>query len=171
MRYTQFDIVDQAITNLLIGFGLALLNVLFCYFVKGAPRVIKVIPRDNQVRWLIFAYMIALIIQLATSPIFRSLLQSVYVEMAWSPFQAAFNVLGVIVLDVIILVVAGVRRGAEVASRGIGELGERASSAVESVGGALGKGGEGQQNDARPADQGEAQAESRKRLDDRLKDY
>jgi uncharacterized membrane protein len=168
MQLTQFALVDQAITNIMIGVGLALLNVLFCYFVRGAPRLIKIVPRQKQLRTLLFAYLIALILQLVTSPFFRAYTVPVALELAWSPYQAIFNVLGVVLVDVIVIAVTGVRRGAEAASRGIGELGERATSALDSVGD---KFSSGEAERPAEADGGQNTEGRRARLDDKLKDY
>jgi hypothetical protein len=169
MPIGRFDVVDQALTNVLIGVGFALLNLLFCYFVKGAPRVIKVIPRQKQLRALIFAYLIALVLQMVTSPFFRSLLHSVYVELAWSPYQALFNLLGVVLVDLIVMLVNGVRQGAQATGRAVAELGERAAELGDDL-----------RRPAAPTDDApQAQtngrvaenSERKQRLDDRLGDY
>lgn len=162
MHLSQFTLVDQAITNLLIGFGLALLNVIFCYFVKGAPRIIKIIPRTPLLRWLLFAYLIALILQLVTSPIFRALTVSVYTEMAWSPFQALFNVLGVVLMDVIALVYLGLQRGAEAGREGLTAVSKRAAETLERIDLPF---------DGKQPEKPQPPEAQRPGLDDRLKDY
>lgn len=165
MNYWQLEVVNQAVTNTLVGVGLALLNLLFCYFVPGAPRVIRVLGRKPQLRWIMFAYLIALVIQIATSPIFRSLIESVYLEIGRSPYQALFNVLGVMLIDILVGAYNGTRRGAEAAGRSIETMREQAEAGLGRLGG-------GVVPDAQPAEpEGEQEAERKQRLDDRLKDY
>src|SRR5262245_12862141 len=113
MDLYSLDLVNQATTNLFIGFGFALLNVIVRYFAPGVPQFISVLRWNNRTRAIILAYLIALVIQLATSPFFRSLLHPVAYELAWSPYQAIFNVLGVVIMDVITMAWGGMRRGAE----------------------------------------------------------
>src|SRR5437867_7269 len=90
---------QRAIIHLFIGFGLALINVIVCYFLPRAPRVISITRWGIRPRVLIVAYLIALVFQIATAPLFRSYLTSAYTELAWSPFQAVFNVLGILLID------------------------------------------------------------------------
>src|SRR5690348_9846275 len=113
MELFSIDLVNQATTNLFIGFGLALVNVIVRYFAPSAPQAISVLRWRNRTRAIILAYLIALVIQLVTSPFFRSLLHPVAYELAWSPYQAIFNVLGVMVMDLILGAWGGLRRGAE----------------------------------------------------------
>src|SRR5690242_15245532 len=101
MDLYSLDLVNQAITNLFIGFGLALLNVVVRYFTPRLPQFISLLRWNNRTRAVILAYLIALVLQLTTSPFFRSLIHPVAYELAWSPYQAIFNVLGVILMDLI----------------------------------------------------------------------
>jgi hypothetical protein len=173
MDLYSLDLVNQAATNLFIGFGFALVNVIVRYFVPRVPQFISVLRWNNRTRAIILAYLIALVIQLATSPFFRSLIHPVAYELAWSPYQAIFNVLGVMIMDMIVMAWGGMRRGAEIgrqqfdvvknaAADGLGEIGERLAIAPE-------------EQAARSKEQAEAEAkaaaERKQRIDDRLKDY
>jgi len=172
----SLDIVNQAVTNLFIGLGLALVNVIVRYFAPVVPDVITVLRWRRLKRALIAAYLIALVIQLITSPFFRSLIHPASYELAWSPYQALWNVLGVIVMDLIVGAWGGLRRGANVgrqqldavktrAAEELADLGARAPFAAESR----------EEHEARhKAEEEEAAktlAERKQRLDDRLKDY
>lgn len=176
MDLYSLDLVNQATTNLFIGFGLALVNVIVRYFAPRVPQFISVLRWNNRTRAIILAYLIALVIQLVTSPFFRSLIHPVSAELAWSPYQAIFNVLGVMVMDVIVMAWGGMRRGAEIGRRqldvvknaaadGLGEIGERLAIAPEGR----------EEQAARTKEQVEAEAkaaaERKQRIDDRLKDY
>src|SRR5262245_21774726 len=108
----SYEFVGEAITQLFLGFGLALLNVLIVYFAPRIPRVISVLRWNNLKRAALVAYLIALALQLVTSPFFSSAFHPVSIELAWSPYQALFNVLGVVLMDVIVMVWEGARRGA-----------------------------------------------------------
>lgn len=163
-----YDLVNQAITHTLIGFGLALVNVVLRYFAPFIPHVITVLSWQRLQRALIAAYMIALVLELVTSPIFSSALHPVSIELAWSPYQAVFNVLGVIVMDLILLAWAGMRKGAEVGRKQFDAVKERAADSLEDVGAALSLSGEG---GADQAARSEADAERKQRMDERLKDY
>ncbi|HEX5692404.1 MAG TPA: hypothetical protein VFX76_20450, partial [Roseiflexaceae bacterium] len=114
MNAFSLDIVNQAVTNLFIGFGLALVNVIVRYFAPFAPDAITVLRWPRVKRAIIAAYLIALVIQLVTSPFFRSLIHPTSYELAWSPYQAIWNVAGVIVMDLIVGAWTGLRRGATV---------------------------------------------------------
>jgi hypothetical protein len=176
MDLLSLDLVNQATTNLLIGFGFALVNVIVRYFVPRIPHVISVLRWNNLTRALILAYLIALVLQLATSPFFRSLLHPVAYELAWSPYQAIFNVLGVIVIDLIVMAWGGMRRGAEIGRRQFDVVKTAAADRLEDVGARLAITPEDREEQAARAQaQAEAEAtataERKQRIDDRLKDY
>jgi hypothetical protein len=176
MDLLSLDLVNQATTNLFIGFGFALVNVIVRYFVPRAPHVISVLRWNNLTRAIIFAYLIALVLQLATSPFFRSLLHPVAYELAWSPYQAIFNVLGVIVMDLIVMAWGGMRRGAEIGRKQLDVVKNAAADGLEDVGVRLAMTPEGRAEQAArmqaEADaEAKATAERKQRIDDRLKDY
>jgi hypothetical protein len=167
------ELANQAILNLFVGFGLALVNVLIIYFVRDVPRVISVLRWRNKFRAIILAYLIALALQLVTSPIFRSFLQSVYTELAWSPYQAIFNVLGIMLMDLFAFLYQGARRGAEVGQKRFAAAKERAADALDDiqVPRALSPEEHAAQRKAQQEAEAAAAAERKKRLDDQLKDY
>src|SRR3982750_4047440 len=176
MDLFSLDLVNQATTNLFIGFGFALVNVIVRYFVPRAPQVISILSWKNLRRAIIFAYLIALVIQLATSPFFRSLLHPAAYELAWSPYQAIFNVLGVLVMDLIVKAWDGMRRGAEIGRKQFDVVKNAAADGLEDVGARLAITPEGREEQAaRTQAQAEAEAkaaaERKQRIDDRLKDY
>jgi hypothetical protein len=176
MEPFSLDILNQAVTNLFIGIGLALLNVIVRYFVPSVPHVITVLTWPNLRRALIAAYMIALVIQLVTSPFFRSLIHPASYELAWSPYQAIWNVLGVIVVDLIVMVWSGVRRGAEAGRKQFDSVKARAAEGLEDLSAQLPNIAESREahEARRKAEEDEASqtaADRKERLDDRLKDY
>jgi hypothetical protein len=176
MDLYSLDLVNQAVTNLFVGFGLALLNAVVRYFAPRVPQFVSVLRWNNRTRAIVFAYLIALVIQLATSPFFRSLIHPVAYELAWSPYQALFNVLGVIVVDLVIGLWGGLRRGAEVGRKQLGTARARAAEGLDEVGARLAISPEGkEEHAARLKAQQEAEAradaERKQRIDDRLKDY
>ena len=61
------ELLNHAIMNLFIGFGLALINVIVCYFVPRIPRVISLTYWGLKPRVFILAYLIALIFQVQFS--------------------------------------------------------------------------------------------------------
>jgi hypothetical protein len=167
------ELIGQAVTHFFVGFGLALLNVIVCYFVPRMPRVISVSHWGFRPRVLILIYLISLAFQLITSPLFRSLLHSVYGELAWSPYQALFNVLGIIAMDVIVGLWAKTRQGAEAGRKQLDVVRAHAAERLEDLGVPV---------DATPEEraarlkaneeaEAQAQAERKQRIDDRLKDY
>src|SRR5690242_7321040 len=99
----SIDIANQAITNLFVGIAFALLNVIVSYFAPMIPRVVSILHWKHVRRTLLVAYLIALVIQIVTSPYFRSLTTPVAVEFAWSPFQALFNVIGILLVDAVVM--------------------------------------------------------------------
>lgn len=178
MNWSSLDLVNQATVHLFLGAGLALLNVVLRYFVPVLPRVITVLTWKNVTRALIAAYLIFLVLQLATSPLYRSLLHSVYSELAWSPYQAAFNVLGVALVDLIVLAWAGLRRGAEVGGQKLAEAREQAAELggdlQERIANVVTPDDRDAQAAKRKADAEAAtatSAERQNRLDEKLKDY
>ena len=176
MNAFSLDIVNQAVTNLFIGFGLALVNVIVRYFAPVAPDVITVLRRQRIKRAIIAAYLIALILQLVTSPFFRSLIHPTSYELAWSPYQAIWNVAGVIVMDLIVGAWTGLRRGAAagrerfeaVKTRAAEELGELSVSSPFSD-----EGREAHEARRKAEEQAAAQAlaDRKDRLDDTLGKY
>ena len=176
MDLFSLDLVNQATTNLFIGFGFALVNVIVRYFVPRAPQVISILRWNNRTRAIILAFLIALVLELATSPFFRSLLHPVAYELAWSPYQAVFNVLGVLAMDLIVLAWVGMRRGAEIGRKQFDVVKHAAADGLEDVGARLAITPEGREEQAaRTQAQTEAAAkataERKQRIDDRLKDY
>jgi hypothetical protein len=170
------ELLNHAIMNLFIGFGLALLNVIVRYFIPRLPRVISITYWGLKPRVFVLAYLIALVFQVATSPLFRSYLTSAYAELAWSPYQAIFNVLGVLLMDLIVLVWAGMRRGAEIGRKQFDVVKNAAADGIEDVGARLAVTPEGRaEHAARTQAQAEAEAkaaaERKQRVEDRLKDY
>ncbi len=173
MDLNSLDVVNQAVTNLLIGIGLALLNLIVCYFVPAVPRVISVLRWGRRPRVFVAAYLIALALQLVTSPFFRSFLHSVYTELAWSPYQALFDVLGVLIVDLAVGAWAGMRRGAEVGRKQLDIVKERAADGLDDLGLPIGTTPEEHAARLKAQEEAEAQAlaERKRRMDDRLKDY
>lgn len=178
MNLSSLDLVNQATVHLFLGLGLALVNVVLRYFIPGLPYVISVLKWKNLTRALIAAYLIFLVLQLATSPLYRSLLHSVYSELAWSPYQALFNMLGVIVMDLIVLAWTGLRRGAEMGGQKFAEAREQVAefgdAIQDRVSGALTP-DDREAHAAKQRADAEAgaatSAERQKRLDEKLKDY
>ncbi len=129
-----FEVVNQALTNLFIGIGFALVNIVVRYFAPWVPQVISVLHWKNLRRALVFAYLIALVIQLFTSPFFRSYLHSAYAELAWSPYQAVFNVLGVVLMDVIVRMVRVGQRGAKIGGQQLEQVRTRVAEEADELG-------------------------------------
>jgi hypothetical protein len=176
MEPFSLDIVNQAVTNLFIGIGLALVNVIVRYFAPSVPRVITVLTWPRLRRAMIGAYLIALVIQLITSPFFRSLIHPASYELAWSPYQAIWNVLGVIVVDLIAMVWSGMRRGAEVGRKQLDAVKTRAAEGLEDLSAQLpniveSREGYEERRKAEEETATQTAAERKERLDDRLKDY
>lgn len=167
------ELIGQAVTHFFVGFGLALLNVIISYLAPIVPRVISVTRWGLRPHILALIYLIALVLQLVTSPLFRSLLHSVYGELAWSPYQALFMVLGVLAMDLLVGLWARMRRGAEAGRKQIDAARTRAAEGLDSLG--LPVGSTPEERAARSAAMAEAEAqeisERKQRIDDRLKDY
>jgi hypothetical protein len=176
MNAFELDIINQAVTNLFIGVGLSLVNLIVRYFAPFVPDVITVLRWPRVKRALIAAYLIALVLQLVTSPVFRSFLHSAAYELAWSPYQAIWNVLGVVVMDLILGAWGGLRRGATLGRQQIENVKDIAAEQLEELGAQVPFGGESREAlEARRKAEAEAEAkalaERKERLDDRLKDY
>ena len=174
----NIDLVNHAVTHLFLGFSLALINVVLDYFVHFIPRFITVLNWRNVKRALIAAYLIALVLEVATSPLYRSYLQSAYVEIAWSPYQAVFDVLGVVLMDLIIMAWTGARRGAEIGGKQFGALktraGEELSELNTRVTAAVAPEDRETYAARRKSDEdatAQAAAERQKRMEGKLKDY
>ena len=170
------ELINQAIMHLFIGFGLALLNTIARYFAPIVPRVISVLRWGLRPRVLILAYMIALVLQLLTSPLFRSYLHSAYSELAWSPYQALFNVLGVMLMDLLVNLWTGVRRGAAVSRKRIAVVKAQAAEGLDGLGVSLAltpeeREAQAAREKARQEAEAQAAAERKQRIEDRLKDY
>src|SRR5215207_2619465 len=154
------ELLNHAIMNLFIGFGFALINVIVCYFVPRVPRVISLTYWGLRPRVFILAYLIALIFQIVTSPLFRSYLTSAYSELAWSPYQAVFNVLGILLMDLLIGLWSSMRRGAEIGRKQLDVVKNAAADGLEDVGVRLAMTPEGRAEQAARM-QAEADAEAK----------
>jgi hypothetical protein len=167
------ELIGQAITHFFVGFGIALLNVIVCYFAPFVPRVISVSHWGFRPRVLILIYLIALVVQLITSPLFRSLLHSVYGELAWSPYQALFSVLGIVAMDLLVGLWARLRHGAEAGRKQLDVVKAHAADRLEDIGVPIGATPEERAARLKASEEAEAQAlaERKQRIDDRLKDY
>lgn len=130
----QLTLVNQAITHFFVGIAFALANLILTYFAPWMPRIISILARRHVRRALIAAYLIALVLQLITSPIFASVLHPVYQELAWSPYEAIFNVLGVLVVDLAYNAWRGVRRGVEVGGQQLTEVKTRVGAELDELG-------------------------------------
>lgn len=170
------DLINEAIVHFFIGFGLALLNEVLRYFAPRIPRVISISYWGLRTRTLLFAYLIFLVLQLVSSPLLRSYLTSAYAELAWSPFQALFNVLGVLAVDGIDWLWRGMRKGAQAGREQLASVKERAADGLDDVGVRLaltpeGRAEQAARAQARAEAEAKADAERKQRMDDRLKDY
>jgi len=165
------ELVNQAVIHLFIGFALGLVNLIIRYFLPSVPRVISISYWGLRQRVFIIAYLIALALELITSPLFRSYLTSVYVELAWSPYQALFIVLGILLMDGVVAVWNGVARGFTAGRKQIAEVGHRTAEEIHQHG--IGQTPEEQavRRSALTQSEAQANAERQKRLDDHLKDY
>ena len=176
ISFNELDLVNDAITQLMVGIGLALLNLLFCRLSPRVPRVVSVLRWPHLRKALLWSYVIALVIQLVTSPFFASAFQRVYTELAWSPYQAIFNVLGVILIDLIVRAWELGRRGAEIGKERAAQLQERAADGLGQAGTRLGLTPEAREEQAarREAEaqaEAQAQADRKRRIDEKLGKY
>jgi len=170
------ELLSQAIVNLFIGFGFALINVIVCYFVPRVPRVISITYWGLKPRVFLLVYLIALVFQLVTSPLFRSYLTSAYAELAWSPYQALFNVLGILLMDMLVGLWGGMRRGAQASRKQLDVVKQAAAVGLEDVGARLaltpeGRAEQAARTQAQEETESKLAAERKQRIDDRLKDY
>lgn len=176
IRFSELDLVNDAFTQLMVGIGLALLNLLLSRLAPWVPRLVSVLRWENLRKALLWAYVIALVLQIATSPFFASAFQRVYTEIAWSPYQAIFNVLGVLLIDLIVRGWDLARRGAQAGKQQAAQLQERAADGLGQAGARLGLSEEAREEQAarRAAEaQAEAQAaaERKRRIDEQLGKY
>lgn len=162
-------LANQAIANLFIGFGLAFVNVIICYFLPFAPRIISVLRWGKRPHIWIGIYFIALIIQLVTSPYFRSLIVSVSAELAWSPYQALFNVLGIVIMDLFVMGWDAIRKGSVIGRKRLNSARTYVGEKLDDLNLPIGTTPEEQQAQAEAAAQ--ATAERKQRLNERLEDY
>jgi hypothetical protein len=134
VQVNRLGLIDQAMINIFIGFGLALFNVLLRYFIPAVPRFISLTYWRKRGRnfksVLILAYTLAFVLQVITSPLFRSVFQSVYTELGWSFYQAFFNLVGILIMDLVVFLWEGSRKGREQ----LGTLKERAAETLDEVG-------------------------------------
>jgi hypothetical protein len=165
----SLGLLNQALTNLAMGFTLALVNVLLRYMLGRPSQIISILRWRRWRRALLVGYLIALVLQVATAPIFRSMFQSVYAELAWSPYQALFNVLGILLMDVILRLVQGVKTGAQAGRDQVTRVQERTAATVAQ----LRDRRQGGSDVAASAEIPEAEtaAARQERLRDRLNDY
>ncbi|HYF65658.1 MAG TPA: hypothetical protein VD886_22710 [Herpetosiphonaceae bacterium] len=182
LNVNSLSFLEQIAVNFFLGFGLALINVLIIYFFRFVPRVISVShwhkPGRRWTRLVIFAYLIALVLQMATSPFFTSAFQRVYTELAWSPFQALWTVAGVLVMDAIVFFWTKTRRGVELSKQGIQNAKAMAADKFDginlNVSNPLSPEARAAAEERRKQEEAAeaAEREARKqRMDDRLKDY
>src|SRR5262245_7998991 len=127
------ELINEAIVHTFIGVGLAVLNLVIRYFAPAVPRVISIQRWGLRPRVFLFAYLIALVFQLITSPLFRSYLVSAYAELAWSPYQAIWNVAGVLLADLGYNLWTGARRGAEIGRKQFDAVKARAAEGLEDL--------------------------------------
>ena len=170
------ELINEAIVHTFIGVGLAVLNLVIRYFAPFVPRVVSITRWGLRPRTFLFAYLIALVLQLLTSPLFRSYLVSAYAELAWSPYQAIWNVLGVLLVDLFYQLWTGARRGAEAGRKQLEVVKDRAAEGLEELGTQGPFSAESrEEHEARRKAEADAEAEKlaerKDRLDDRLKDY
>lgn len=180
VNVNSLSFLEQIAVNFFLGFGLALINVLIIYFFRFVPRVISVTywhkPGRRWTRVLIFAYLIALILQMATSPFFASAFQRVYTELAWSPFQALWTVAGVLLMDAIVFFWTKTRRGVEISKQSLQGAKAMAADKLDgiSISNPLSAEARAAAEERRKQEEAAeaAEREARKqRMDDRLKDY
>src|SRR5215217_2628835 len=107
------QVVSLALIHLSLGFGFALLNLVVRYFVPRVPQVISIAYWGLKPRVFVLAYLIAFVFELVTSPLYRALGTSAYVELGLSFYEALFNVLGILLMDLIIYLWRGTRRGVD----------------------------------------------------------
>jgi hypothetical protein len=152
------------------------LNLVIRYFAPFVPRVISLQRWGLRPRTFLFAYLIALVLQLISSPLFRSYLVSAYAELAWSPYQAIWNVAGVLLVDLGYNLWTGARRGAAAGRKQLESVKARAAEGLEELSAQVPLTAESREayearRKAEEQDAAQSAAERKDRLDDRLKDY
>ncbi|MEM8533496.1 MAG: hypothetical protein AAGF95_21830 [Chloroflexota bacterium] len=162
-------LANQAIANLFIGFGLAFVNVIICYFLPFAPRIISVLRWGMRPHIWIGIYFIALIVQLVTSPYFRSLIVSVSAELAWSPYQALFNVLGIVLMDALVMGWETLRKGSITGRKQLDSARTYVEDKLDNL--ELPVGTTPEERQAKAEATAQANAERKQRLNERLEDY
>jgi hypothetical protein len=170
------ELINEAIVHTFIGVGLAVLNLVIRYFAPVVPRVISIQRWGLRPRVFLFAYLIALVLQLISSPLFRSYLTSAYTELAWSPYQALWNVAGVLLVDLGYNLWTGARRGVAAGRKQFDTVKTRAAEGLEELSAQVPLTAESREayEARRKAEEqaaAETTAERKERLDDRLKDY
>ncbi len=163
-----YTLGNQAVLHFFVGFAFALLNVVIRYFAHWFPRIISVVPRHNVLRALIIAYLVALVLQLLTSPLFATVFHPKYVEFAWSPYEAFFNVVGVLAMDVIMIAWGGIRRGAEIGSEKFVVAKTHAAAEIDEL---THRHGPTTTSVTQTEAEARAAAERKQRVDDQLKDF
>jgi Na+/proline symporter len=172
---------DQILTNFALGFGLALVNVLLRYFVPFVPRMLSITywhnaEKRSTYRTLIFAFSVLLLLQMITSPIFKSAFQSVYQELAWSPYQALWNLIGILTMDLFVYLWTRGRGVGKASGAQLESIKARAADTLDEVGVNIAMTAEQraaaeERKRQEEADRAAALAESKQRLNDKLKDY
>lgn len=168
MNVFSLEIANQATINIMVGLCFALLNELARLLIRGMPRIVSVLAYRNWRRALLIAYVVALVLQLITSPYFRAYTTPTTVELAWSPFQALFNVIGVLLVDLVVLLIQGARRGAEAGRKGFDNARTRAADMIDDF---QLPGSTPEERAATQQTAAETEAERKQRLDDRLGKY
>jgi hypothetical protein len=132
--------------------------------------------KRSLTRTLIFAYSVLLILQMITSPIFKSAFQSVYQELAWSPYQALWNLVGILTMDLLVYLWSKGKGVGKVGGEQLAAVKARAADTLDDVGVHVPMTSEQraaaeERKRQEEAAQAAALAESRQRLNDKLKDY
>jgi hypothetical protein len=159
--------------QVMLGISMAILGLLIGRYIPRVPNPIQVLPRLRSKHWLsglISAYAIALVFQLATSPFFATQFRPIAAELAWSPIQAAFNLIGVFLVDLVVLAVRAFRISRDAAQRAGQQVREKAGSLAAGLNQQAGELFTADKAPTGPA--AEATADQRKsRLDERFKDH
>lgn len=167
-----FSLDGEFYLQVMLGISMAIVGLLVGRYVPRVPNPIQVLPRLRGKHWLralIAAYTIALVFQLVTSPFFATQFRPVAAELAWSPIQAAFNLVGIFLVDLVVLAVRAYRATSAAATRTGQQVREKASSMAAGLNQQAGELFAGEQAPSGPAT--EAAAQRKQRLDDRFKDH
>ena len=173
MGNLTFSLEGEFYLQVMLGVSMAIIGLLIGRYVPRVPNPVQVLPRLRGKHWLsalISAYAIALIFQLVTSPFFATQFRPVAAELAWSPIQAAFNLVGVFLVDLVVLAVRAYRATRDAAARTGQQVRERASSMAAGLNQQAGELLSGEKAPAGPAAEAAA-AQRKQRLDDRFKDH